>query len=596
MTMDELFAEAVERLKAGESTASIVASFPVDAQAEINDLLAIVELTDQVAVQPLPQRTTRQRSLARAQFLQQTAAIRAEMEETLGAETLVPAQAALSTQKRTEQPGWWERLSMAWGSLFDTPLLRLAPLAIIIIAVYLATFWTVRTAQAALPGDAAYPIKQWMREQRLSLAPADQRIKIITDNEKEVAEEAQKLAADQENRMNARAALSTENTEPMVYYGNKGDLMMIGPFLVAPNYQPVAGVEDFKTMEIQGALVPGAVVQLTYKLLPGNPSVVQGVRAVVVDSPKPAPTPTSAPERAVGCQRILPDSWVPYPVRPGDNLSRLAYRTGASVIRIMDVNCLETASLLGVSQIYLPQRVYVRVTPPVIPPPPTLPPPPATLVPPATVIPELTATPMPPTTQPDQPTPVATEEVTEPPSGDATVPATAAPTTEPGTTPAATPTDVPVQIPGGTPSASPTALPTGSVTEMPTGVPSGVPTDMPIGTVTATTEPGATAVPTEQVTARTCRHGRSRRGSARRHGASPRPPWRPRRTRGRTERPFGGRRRPARGRCPRPTRRTPPGSPRRRPAPGCRRRRGHAWSRSSRRGTAGSGRDRRTRG
>ncbi len=316
--MDELFAEAVERLKAGEPPASIVASFPVDAQAEISELLAIVELADQVAVQPLPQRSVRQRSLARTQFLQQAAAIRAEMEETLGAEALVPAQAAaLGGQKRAPQPGWWERLMMGWGSLFDSPLLRLAPLAAIIIAVYLATFWTVRTAKAALPGDAVYPLKQWMREQRMSLAPADQRIQVIVDNQKELADEAASLAKMQQERTDARAELSIENTEAMVYYGNKGDLMMIGPFLVAPNYQPVAGIEKFETMAIQGSLVPGAVVQLTYKVLPGNPNVVQGVRAVVVDSPKPAPTPTAAPVRASGCQLLLPASWVPYPVRHG---------------------------------------------------------------------------------------------------------------------------------------------------------------------------------------------------------------------------------------------------------------------------------------
>ena len=64
--MDELFAEAVERLKAGEPTTSIVASYPADVQPEISELLAIVEMADHVAVQPLPLRSTRQRSLARA--------------------------------------------------------------------------------------------------------------------------------------------------------------------------------------------------------------------------------------------------------------------------------------------------------------------------------------------------------------------------------------------------------------------------------------------------------------------------------------------------------------------------------------------------
>ena len=198
---------------------------------------------------------------------------------------------------------------------------------------------------------------------------------MIADNDKELAAENEKLAKAQEERTNARAALSIENTEPMVYYGRRGDLLMIGPFLVAPNYQPAAGVEEFRAMEVEGALVPGAVVQLTYRVLPGNPNVVQGVRAVVVDSPNPAPTPTTAPApvRAGECRRTLPASWVPYPLRPGDTLTKLADRAGVSVIDIMRVNCLEAATLVGVSQIYLPQRVYVRVTPPAMPATPTIP-------------------------------------------------------------------------------------------------------------------------------------------------------------------------------------------------------------------------------
>ncbi len=111
--MDDLFAEAVERLKAGESTASIVASFPVDAQDEIGQLLAIVELAEEVAVQPLPQRSVRQRSLARAQFLQQAGALRAEMETTLGAETLA----------HTAAPG--EQRARSAARLVGTPLGRL---------------------------------------------------------------------------------------------------------------------------------------------------------------------------------------------------------------------------------------------------------------------------------------------------------------------------------------------------------------------------------------------------------------------------------------------------------------------------------------
>ena len=111
--MDDLFAEAVERLKAGESTASIVASFPVDAQDEIGQLLAIVELAEEVAVQPLPQRSVRQRSLARAQFLQQAGALRAEAEATLGAEALI----ARCCTKRAEAPSAAELVGAPVGRL-----------------------------------------------------------------------------------------------------------------------------------------------------------------------------------------------------------------------------------------------------------------------------------------------------------------------------------------------------------------------------------------------------------------------------------------------------------------------------------------------
>lgn len=245
---------------------------------------------------------------------------------------------------------------------------------VVMALVLAAAFWMVRAARPALPGDAAYPLKQWLRERRLNLVPADQRGNIIAAGERELADEA-RLLAGQQTRLDARTGLSIENTEPMVYYGSKGDLLLIGPFLVAPNYQPAAGVEEFRAMEVEGALVPGAVVQLTYRVLPGNPNVVQGVRAVVVDSPNPAPTPTTAPApvRAGECRRTLPASWVPYPLRPGDTLTKLADRAGVSVIDIMRVNCLEAATLVGVSQIYLPQRVYVRVTPPAMPATPTIP-------------------------------------------------------------------------------------------------------------------------------------------------------------------------------------------------------------------------------
>jgi hypothetical protein len=511
MSMHELFAEAVERLKAGEPAASIVASYPVGVQAELGKLLAIVEMADQVAVQPLPQRSVRQRSLARAQFLQQAGAIRAEMEETLGAPALQPGGARTSANTPTAPPSWWERLRVGWGNIFDRPLLRLAPLAAVAVAVYVATFWTVRTAEAALPGDVVYPLKQWVREQKVSLAPPEQRIEVITAVQEEIKREAETLAMVLKTRPEARAELAIEYSEAMIYYGRRGNLLLIGPFLVAPNYQPNAAVEKFVPMVLDPSVQPGATVQLTYRVLPGNPHVVQGVSATVVDAPKPAPEPTATATAGRVCQVTLSPNWTPYPVRQNDTLEDLALRSNASVASIMEVNCLPDRNLADVSSLLLPDTLYVRVTPANMPTPiPTLPPT-VTPLPTATIIPQPTATPRPPAVVPtdapaELPTGMPTEESTVQPAATPTgepeqtpimTPAETAQQT-PSATPFETPFETPPVLPTQSPSAPSTVSPTGSPTESPTEAPTESATEAP--TPSATGEPNVTIAPTEPAT------------------------------------------------------------------------------------------------
>lgn len=50
-------------------------------------------------------------------------------------------------------------------------------------------------------------------------------------------------------------------------------------------------------------------------MLPGNPKVVQGVSAAVVEAPKPTPLPTAGPTAEPTCRRQLPADWVPDAVR-----------------------------------------------------------------------------------------------------------------------------------------------------------------------------------------------------------------------------------------------------------------------------------------
>ncbi len=481
--MQELFAEAVERLMAGEPAAAILASYPQHVRHEIGELLAIVELADDVAVQPVPVPSPRRRQDARTAFLQQAQTLRSEREQALGPAEGAKAPAAAAV-------GWWEQLRAGWRSFFDAPMLRLAPAApliAVVIAIYLATFWTVQSAKAALPGDAVYPLKQWVRQQRITLAPPEQRVAAVRAAEEEIAAEARTLATQPIDRN----PLALQTTEQMVYYGRRGNLLLFGPLLVAPNFQPDANQDAFVAMRLDGDLEPGALVELTYRVLPGSPNVVQGVEASVIEAPRPTPPPTAIPTPITRCRRELPEGWIPYAVRAGDSLASLAAAGGVSAATVARVNCLADGTLGGVGTVYLPDTMVVRVTPPAMPSPlPTFTPEPT-----ATLEPPLTVTPEPPTVEPTGlPTGLPTVE----PTGEITPGATATPSGTPAAEPSTTPTTPAAEeTPGSTPNGTPTLEPTGQPTGQPTGEPTAGPTAGPSIEPTA----GATAEPTVASTA-----------------------------------------------------------------------------------------------
>lgn len=124
------------------------------------------------------------------------------------------------------------------------------------------------------------------------------------------------------------------------------------------------------------------------------------------------------------CVVQIPAGWVPYTVRSGDNIFRLALSTNTTEARLRTVNCL-AGELFAGTTIYLPFRpgplptatpLPATATP--VPPPPTNTPPPP---------PPPTETPVPPTSTPP------------PPPSPTPVPTTPAPTE----TPVPTPTDPP---------------------------------------------------------------------------------------------------------------------------------------------------------
>ena len=124
-----------------------------------------------------------------------------------------------------------------------------------------------------------------------------------------------------------------EITDNFVYYGRSGALYKVGPLFVIPQYQPDANDPQFAAMEVVGSLTPGSTVHLTYKVLPGSPNAVQGVRMEVLDSIPFVPTPTATSPLTSGegdsiCIPDPPDEWISVLVPTGATLRSIAAKYG----------------------------------------------------------------------------------------------------------------------------------------------------------------------------------------------------------------------------------------------------------------------------
>ena len=496
VAMEDYFADATDRLLGGEPLDQIVADYPAPVRHELQALLAVVELADQVATSGLPQRIPINRITARVKFSQRASELREEL-----AATNTPLPMSAPPVRVTAQPGHitqlWRRWTTAWSSLgAPAPLMRLAPLTLLLIALYLSTFTVVATAQAALPGDFAYPMKSWMREQRVATAPAE-------------AQPAERWRADQALAEDVAARAEQLQSEPdaapltavsmLQFRGFDGDNLLIGDLKVVPWHQPEGADEDeWLPIAIEGELQPGAVVMLRYQIVPGASDTVQGIALNVMQAapmPTPAPTPTPTPGRH--CQRIQAPNWVTYIVKQGETLSEIAARSQTSVSELRRVNCLTDGILRTGTKIFVPATILGALPPA---------PPPVVVTAVATSAPLPTATTYVPTVTPSPPTsaPTITPEPTAIQGGDAdataTLPpeagtATAAPTSSASpvaTVTPATPAATEIEPSATATSATPmmTALPT--ATAPATTEPAAT---EPAATEPAATEPAATATP-----------------------------------------------------------------------------------------------------
>ncbi|MCC6167513.1 MAG: LysM peptidoglycan-binding domain-containing protein [Caldilineaceae bacterium] len=362
---DDLFAEAVTRLEAGEAIDKILASYPAAMRDELFDMLSIVQVARELGQTPIPRPSAARRAAAKQNFLAAAAQMREEQQRTASVPSVTASSVtAPSTTAQTPRSvprrkpparaSLWERFAGGFQSIFSNRSLRLAPMILALALVLLSTSTLVTMAQTAVPGDLAYSFKQWIRKQELELAPPDRRALVRQEQERELAADVARAAerADQNS-----AIIQAEDTQ--VYYGRNGRLLKIGGLTVVDRYQPDANVETFKPMTVEGDLQPGAQVKITYQILPGQSDTVQGIALTVVAPPaettgaQPGQIEVIQPQ-VVGCTVNQPEGWVPYEVKAGDNLTFLAMRGGTTVDKLMQANCLEGEIILIGAKLYVP--------------------------------------------------------------------------------------------------------------------------------------------------------------------------------------------------------------------------------------------------
>ncbi|MCS6827553.1 MAG: LysM peptidoglycan-binding domain-containing protein [Caldilinea sp.] len=475
MSMEDYFAEAVDRLQAGETIEQILADYPDEVAQELHPLLLVVELAEQTAAQAPPQRLPLNRLAARVAFAQRAAELRSEMEAARARAIPSPQrEAAPSASLFSHLEAWRRRITRTWP--LSAPLMRLAPLTLLLVVVYLLTSVVVAVAQEALPGEPAYPVKLWILEQQVATAPEEQRAAARWMADRRQSEDVARLAGRLQTDPNAPPVTAITIQQ---FRGFDGEQLLIGDLKVIPWHQP-PGTDAWLPLEIDGVLEPGAVVMLRYRVIPGAPNVVQGIALRVLQAPPvPTPEPTPTPAANLVCRRIQPPNWVEYIVRPGDTLSHIAARAQTSVAELRRVNCLTDGLLRAGMTILVPIRIVGQA--------PTAPPPAL-----MTALPTQMFTPTP---APATETPTPIETPTDVPTGEPTFAQpgaeneTAEPT--PTTPPEATATPDVINSPTETPLPTETSAPTETLPPTQTATP--VETPMSLQTPTATLFPTETA-------------------------------------------------------------------------------------------------------
>jgi LysM repeat protein len=361
---DEIFAEAAQRIQAGEPLELVVASYPESYQRALRDLLSIVATATELHGTSVPAISLERRTARKAAFLQAAALYSAERAALT---RLSPAHSPPpSPTRRTMR---WPAFRTWLDGLWMVPSLRPMAAALATVLVLVLSSSLITLAESAVPGDLSYPLKQWIRNQQLYLAPEDDWATLRQAQERELVEDVQKAQLKADSN---QIAITVDSV--LLFHGYGAGYWDIGDLFVIPEYKTDPNQSTPTPIKVIGDLVPGATVHLRYQIIPGQQAalgarVVQGVELVVISTqplqptplptetllPPPTPTVADAPTLPP-CQVTMRPGWAPYTVRIGDNLSDIAQRTGVSSEELRTVNCLNGDYLVGGKNILVPGR------------------------------------------------------------------------------------------------------------------------------------------------------------------------------------------------------------------------------------------------
>lgn len=355
---EDIFAKAIERVEAGEAIEAVLATAPEAVRAELREVLLLITATHHLQRAPVPQPPAPRRADRKKAFLEAAAQMKAEtVLDTSPVATAPPVVKPQPVKPRQVKPVRHTSLVTFWRNFLDSfhsPNFSLAPLATIILAVYLGVFGFNRAAQAAELGDLTYPIKQWLGYQALSLSSEQVRPALYGDLEVRLAEDVSKaqeaLSAGEATNGRKVALISTESF--LLVKGVEDDYLLVGPLRVLMKYQPDPNVDEYIPMAMSDIPGVGSQVELTFQIIaneatPDETLAVQGRALRVITEGQltfdnsQATTPVPPPPTPTTCTAAKPAGWEPSLVEKGELLTAVAERLHVDFVELIAVNCLE---------------------------------------------------------------------------------------------------------------------------------------------------------------------------------------------------------------------------------------------------------------